>query len=531
MSVHRIKIESLSVAATVVHPTWSGKTEATREDGAVFFREKMSGDFTFIKTDYTTIKNVPDCERIEIYLEEYCDGTWAEAWRGSFTTYDVKFNESACIATVKPTLADRYECLLKEATQEIEFADVELVSVKGIIGTYVAGQQCCTETINQDDPTPTDPVCDVPAFYCFDKNHRTELPLSPFSVITSCFHRITATGTATEPPPYGDGWEKIFDTTWWRCPVPGESFFGRMNRGRFFANVLDHMGVNGACPIIVRSHFFNINATHAAPPDNIAYQYATEHLSLMTMHQKSDVKRPDATNPAQDFVFKVSWAKLLEDLRSIFNVYWLINDDGDMIIEHLSYFEATVGLNITAKNIVLEYGKGEESAPTEERFQWVDQAGFSTEHAGQPITYGNCGNGINTVAVNLFSTDIFYIKQVENQAEISDQGFCLVANIEVDGTYYVKDYNYPLGWEMLHDNLHLHGRPFAEGFVNGVETTFLSVRPSRKLAPFNVDVCCYDEFNPEDKILTSIGEVEVDKVTTNYFAGKDTRTLTIDSRI
>ncbi len=154
---------------------------------------------------------------------------------------------------------------------------------------------------------PVDPVCDIPDNWCFDKNTVYKLPApSNLVAITSCFHRITATGTATEPPPYGDGWEKIFDTTWWRCPVPGESFFGRMNRGRFFANVLDHMGVNGQCPLIVRSHFFNINATHAAPPDNIAYDYAAEHLSLMTIHQKSDVKRPDATNPAQDFVFKLS---------------------------------------------------------------------------------------------------------------------------------------------------------------------------------------------------------------------------------
>ena len=531
MSVHRIKIESLSTPATVVLPTWSGKTEAAREDDTVFFRDKLSGDFNFIGADYTLIKNVPDCERIDIYLEEYCGGTWAEAWRGSFTTYDVKFNESACNASVKPELADRYECFLKEDKVEIDFADVELVSVKGLVGEYVAGQECCTSIIDEDDPTPTDPVCDVPAFYCFDKNYRHEPFFSPFSTITSCFHRITATGTATEPPPYGDGWEKIFDTTWWRCPVPGESFFGRMNRGRFFANVLDHMGVNGPCPLTVRSHFFNINATHAAPPDNIAYDYAAEHLSLMTIHQKSDVKRPDATNPAQDFVFKLSWDKLLEDMRSIFNVYWELNDDGDMILEHVSYFEAATGLDVTGRNIVLEYGKGEESAPNEERFQWFDQAGFSTEHAGVPIKYGDCGNGIKTVAVNLFSNDIFYIKQIENQAEISDQGWCLVSNIEVDGTYYVKDYNYPLGWEMLHDNLHLHGRPFAEGEVNGLETTFLSVRPSRKLTSFNVNICCDDDFNPADNILTALGTVEVDKVTTNYFAGKDTRILTIDARI
>lgn len=536
MSVHRVKISSDSVVETVVHPTWVGTIEKTREDDSVYYRDRLTGDFKFIGADYALINSVPDCERIEIFLEERCGETWTEQWRGKFTTYDVKFNENKCIATVRPELVDKYECFINQVDEEYVIAELEIVEVRNVRGNYQAGAQCCTTVISDDDPTPTDPVCDVPDGYCFDKNTRWEIPLSGSSTITSCFHRVRGVGVSNViPPPYGDDWTFLVEHLgvfyWWRCPIDGEVTLGPLSYGRLFNDAMEDMITQAECSLTVRSHFFGLNNTHTAPPDNIAYDYATEYLQTLTIHQKSDVKCPKCSNQAENFVWKITWRKLLDDLRTMMNVYWVITDDDELIIEHQSYFAAIAGLDVSDQNIAIDYGKGETSAPNIEKFFWADDASFTAEHLGEPISYGDCGNGTKDHRMNLFSNDIFYIRQVENQSEISDTGFCLVCTETADGLYYVRDFNNPLGWPMLHDNLHRHYRYFENGIMNGEEETFLSVRKTRKMKPFNLNVCCDDGFNPEDYITMSAGQVTVEKAVVNYFSGKDNRVVTIEALI
>lgn len=531
MSVVRIKIESDSVSELVVFPTWSGSIEQSREDDSVFYRSKLTGDFRFTGAEYNVIKGVPDCELIEIFMEELCGSTWSEKWRGYFTTYDAQFNDTNCVAVVRPELKDRYKCFFDQIDTEYVFSAVDANVVKSIQGAYKAGANCCTDIIDDSDPTPTDPVCAVPANYCFDKNTRYDQPLSPFSIITSCFHRIQAVGTVTDPPPFGTGWTHIALGLWWRCPLPGEVVLGNLRYGRMLTETLDYLALQAGCDFSVRSHFFGLRNTHPAAPVNDAYAYATEYLQTLTIHQKSDVKCPDCSNEAESFVWKITWKKLLDDLRMMFNVYWKITPENDFILEHISYFEAVEGLDLTAKNIELEYGKGETSAPNIEKFFWADNAAFSPEHAGLPISYGDCGNGTKEHRVNLFSNDIFYIRQVENQAEIADTGYCLVCTLEIDDVLYVRDNNNPLGWEMLHENLHKHNRYFTEGEMNGVAATFETVRRSRKLKPFNTQVDCADDFTPEDFITTPGGEATVSRVITNYNSAKDKQILTIEALI
>ena len=68
--------------------------------------------------------------------------------------------------------------------------------------------------------------------------------------------------------------------------------------------------------------------------------------------------------------------------------------------------------------------------------------------------------------------------------------------------------------------------------MNGVAgTTFLSTKKTRKLEPFNMTVCCGDNFNPEDSIETLAGTSVVQKATVNYFAGTDSNIVTIDANI
>lgn len=531
MSVTRLKIVSDSIAETVVHPTWSGRIEYVREDDEVFFMPKLVGDIQFKGAEYVTIKDAPDCELIDIFMEELCDETWSEIWRGDFTKYDVKFNENTCVAILKPEIQTQYDCFNEHINEEYVISVVGAHVVHSIRGNYQVGG-CCVETITDPfpDPLPIDPVCDVPADYCFD--HNSYYYQDPLVTITSCFHRIRGHGTLTEPPTWGTGWTHLALTYWWRCPDAGEVDLGTLDYGRRLDEVLVSMYTGLGCGGAVKSHLFGVNNDHAAPPSNVAYTFAAAYMQDLTVHQKSDVKCPDCSDPAESFVWKMTWKKLLDDFRVMFNAYWTITDDGDLIIEHISYFEAIAGVDISTQNIHIDYGKSESGAPNIEKFHWVDNATFSAAHAGEPIIYGDCGTGTKDNRVQMFSNDVFYIRQVENQAEIADTNFCLVSCVvDEDDKYYILERNDPMGWVMLHDNLHRHNRYFEEGTMNGDAETFETVRKTRKLEDFAINSCCDEDFNPENYITTSAGQVTVTKATVNYFSGTNNRNITIESNI
>lgn len=528
MSVHRIKIESDSVLAVQTNPTWSGKIDLSRENGGVYFRAKPTGQFQFRSTEYTTIKEVADCEAIDIYMEEKCGEEWIERWRGRFTTYDVSFNENKCIGSVAPKTIDEYTCFFENwDVERVVSGAGSIVQCRPFAGTYEAGISCCTVT---GFSPPAFPVCSTPANMCYDSTYSSSITGGLFAY-TSCFHRVVGIGTPSTPPVYGSGWTHLSGDEWWRCPADDETSGGVFDQGRWFNDVLEYLTDQLSCGLTVRSHFFTLNNTHADPPANLAYDFASTYYPKIQIHQKSDIKRPDATDPAQSFVWKMSFKKLLEDMENMWQVFWKI-DGSDLIIEHISYFEAASGLDVTDKNIKLAYGKREEGAPNEERFKWADTtATFSLAHRGYPIIYGDCGEGRKDRSIHYFSNDVYYIRATANPEEIADSGFCLLATQFLDSEYQTYNGNDPMGWVDIHENLFQHNRYFAEGNLNNADTSFASTTKTRKLEPFQIQVCCDDGFSPEDTIETLVGTAVVQKVTIDYFLGADANMVEIESNI
>lgn len=536
MSVHRLTLESDSIGSQVVYPTWSGKVDHERVNEGVYFRAKPPSEFKFIKSEYTLIKNVPDCEVISIYLEEKCGVDWVERWRGSFTTYDVKFNEGECSAAVSAVSIDDYQCFLDNYKKD-QVLSGETVIVRPFQGTYDAGYECCADCF---DVEPTGPICAVPSGWCFDANYGASvggLTCDPgFSQWQSCFHRIVGVGTPTTPPIYGSGWTYLSGSNWWRCPDPVVDLATpKFDNGKRFSEAIEYLVSMTGCGLLLKSWFFGINADHAAPPSNIAYTFATNKLQKLQLHQKSDIKRPFATNPAQSFVWKMSLAKLLADLEIMFNVFWRI-DGTDLILEHISYFEAGAGLDLSNMNLTIEYEKSENGAPNSETFAFADDeivGGFqwSAPFSGSPVEYGNCGEGVKENKLYYFSTEVAVIKESENAEAIADSGFVLISTVEEGGLYYILENNEPLGWVQLHDNLHRHNRYFLNGVMNGADETFLSVRKTRGFKEFTTKICCDDNFDPTDYITTAAGQLTVKKASIDYFAGKDANMVTIEANI
>ena len=514
-------MESDSIVLLQVYPTWSGQIDYDRVNNGVFFRAKLAQELTFRGLDYTNIKAVPDCELIEIYMEELCGETWEEKYRGTFTTYDVKFDVDKCQASLNPKTKDDYICILDEyAKDKVVSGAGDIVSVNPFAGTYEAGSECCMAWI----PAPPfgeydDPVCAVPANWCFDKSEyqEQENEIDGTELWQSCFHRITATGTPTDPPGFGTGWTLLSGSTWWRCPGDEDLDFPPLDNGRWLNDIIEYLATNTGCTLTVRSHFFGINATHTAPPANDAYTFADAYCQTLQVHQKSDVKRPDATNPAQSFVWKMSLKKLLEDFENMFNVFWKI-DGTDLIIEHVTYFEGVEWFDVTEKPVPTVFERKEDSAPNREEFYYVDaEASFTADFAAFPITYGACGAGTREVKLNYFSNDIYYIRSTDNQTEIADSNYCLISTELIGTDYVVKDNNTAMGWPALHTNLHKQRRYFESGVMNDVPETFTSLLKTRKLQALTLEHCCGDAFDPAGFITTSEGEASVERVTKDYF--------------
>lgn len=530
MSDIRVFIESTTIVNTQVYPAWKPAIDFVKQEDAAYFLAEFP-TLAFRQADYTLLQTAVGCEEITVIVQERCNGTWAEIHRGTFTDYDEKKNENQCWAEVKPKMEDDYRCLFaKWETEVVVYAAGVTTSVGALIGEYQLGPGLCCTVCSAVEPPGA--VCAVPAGYCFNEN--IDLGEHPSCAVgerrwRSCFHRLVGVGTPVTPPTYGTGWTYISGNNWWRCPSAAELAGGNFGDGKLFNDILQNIVAQMACGLTVRSHFFDINSTHAAAPVNSEYTDAAAFYQKMTIHQKSDIKRPFADDPAESTQWKMTLKKLLDDLWTMFRVQWVI-DGTDLIIEHETYFAAGMGLDVSAQDLVLEYGKTASSAPKRENFFWVDRAAFSTPFKGYPILY-DCGDKIENRPVNLFSTDVNYITDVENEAEISDTNFVLIANEIVTGNYYMMDSNSPLGWVALHDSLHRNNRYFLEGTMNNVATTFNSVRKTRALEEFAVTVCCDDVFNPSNEITTSIGLVSPEKVTINYDTGNNARQLIINANI
>ncbi len=531
MSEVRVKLSSANITPTVVNAIWDGELTHKIERDRIYHLYELKGDVTLVGADYSLVYDLEDdCEEITMIVEVKCAGVWEERWRGVFTKFDCKFNIFQCTATFQAKPDTTYQCIFDgwDTAENIYNAGDEVI-VQEFFGTYESGIQCCYEC--KPPGSPVEPVC-TSTDACEEKTVYTEI-LSPpeypgdceigdFFAYT-CFHRILGTGTPTVPPVYGTGWTLLSGSTWWRCPDEDDDplSIGVLRRGRLFNDVMEHLVSQLGCSITLKSHFFNINADHVAPPSNDAYEYAELYYQKLLIFQKSDVKRPFG-DPSFSFIWNMKLKDLLADLQTMFNVFWRL-DGTDLILEHISYFEAAAGPDYSTVVMPLEL-EYDINTPKSERFVWSDEDCHAI-FKGMTITY-NCGNDQVERKVQLFSTDVEFVRTEAYQDRVNDDNWVLVSATFADPIYFINDKNKPLSWTNLHDKLHRHWRPFTSGTLNGSPVTFTSVQPLKKQPEFIVPNCCDSDFDPAEYITTILGEGRVQEAVENLY--QDTLTLQLN---
>jgi hypothetical protein len=270
--------------------------------------------------------------------------------------------------------------------------------------------------------------------------------------------------------------------------------------------------------VTVTSTFLN-NATNPVTLDINKWRY-------LTLAQKSDIKRPDATNPAT--VGNLSFKGLM-DMLKMFNLFWSF--DGTTVrIEHYDYWQGTVGLDLRTQSISAKQNKYsyiKRSMPMNEKFSFMEASDTNyTEHI---ISYDpDCTDkgATNEFKFNI-TTDLDYIYDCVNLDSgagadlISDDGWVILANSLSGGNYYVyygtaynnavASNNYVCSWSYLLRTLFMHGRVLISGEIDGSPIDFISVIKTKK-QDIKAIVCHEDDYFPEDYIMTELGET--------YFGGE-----------
>lgn len=283
----------------------------------------------------------------------------------------------------------------------------------------------------------------------------------------------------------------------------------------------------------------------------IAYQpyyynhYVTGQRSKvdnLVLFQKSDVKRPNGSGNAS--ISNITLEKLVKDICNLFQLKWDIDEDGNFIIEHVSFFQKGVGLNLVGRfDERLRYGKRKysydiDNMPRREVFQVMDDKYQYGDFKGVPIIYSNScvGKGEKEdkdwIVESILTDVAFVLNNPSSDSQIvSDDGFVLIA---CDANYNIiseapilggNTLNNSLSWGRLHVDYWRHERIFNRFSMNNVQTNALSVIPTKKGVKLDVTLCCGEVFDPENKVLSELGEGIVSEASFDLY--KENLSLTL----
>jgi hypothetical protein len=119
-------------------------------------------------------------------------------------------------------------------------------------------------------------------------------------------------------------------------------------RNRWLMDVIEYLADQIKPGVTVSSDFF----TDAI---NYVTQHAN-HLTLLTIAQKSDIIRPTSSDPATTAM--MSWKELTEILWGMFEVQWDYDSTTDTInVEHNSFFTRGAGLDLRTQELARRTNK------------------------------------------------------------------------------------------------------------------------------------------------------------------------------
>jgi len=253
----------------------------------------------------------------------------------------------------------------------------------------------------------------------------------------------------------------------------------------------------------------------------------TNKLNNLIVFQKSDIKRPNASNDAR--ILDISFGEFMDEFSILFNGGYFIDDDNYLRWEHIHFFENGGGYGVVndsdtdltesgsyAKFIKSKskYSYDKFDLPEKERWEILD--GELEDFKPNEITYDfGCVDKGNILERNTaqLATDIFTI--YFKSEYVSDQGMVLLqcnSDNELENEIGVLSNdliaNGHLSIANLLNNYWKYNRPFNTGTMNKILTTFESTKKIKKQTTLSYQLCSND-FDPDKLKTTELGDGEV----------------------
>ena len=530
----------------------------TRDDKTGIYRRVLNTELVFVGAAYQEIITELGLGECDIPIQIKFNGVTKYTANIKLNTAATKIDPLICTVTAKLDVNDSYTCFLKEYDQEINILDS---TTKHAVKPFLGEIQL--QTIVEPAPTTpaqwplSSPRTATSSFYTSalgwtiirnEINGATQVTSILYRAevnITTTYAREFVAGGTTPP---GDGWISVsggFARRISRVYSPARSqildpnpnqiiqAYDVTGLGEDFTAVSIPNGVRlddilttfTPCSLSVVSDFFGINADSTAP-SNTPYDEAAANLQDYLWFQKSDVKRPQASNIATSG--KTSFKKIMEVLQVMHNVRYRIAGS-ELRIEHVSYFSSATGLDLTAVPYS-NHVDGKTSttydntdAAKSERWEWMETV--SPMFTCIPIRYAEeclLSDAQDEIAypAQEMNSDVLYIQG--NPDRVDDKGFVPVAAYRNGSDYYlVQETNlvdsnlYPnshLAWANLLDHYHTYERLYPTGTMNNAATTFDSSRRRKVGEPLEIilsNASYWNVFSAGDSVETVIGVGEV----------------------
>lgn len=550
-------------------------TRTKEVDGSLRMYNKIfDGSIKFEKEAYNRLlrmeQSIYRCNNQVLVIEKNCNNSWEEIFRGNISLNSGEWDLDRCTVKLKFTEENAASCLMDNDSQEINLLNV---SQKYQINTTPGNISLEYEMYDINDVTASEPERFSPYWggtneelnngwdyyrHFEDVQRQSGTPASWTQTRRTSWVRevLLSNVPVTDDPSWiAVGMEGAqykyarrvskFNEVWteenqgvnWTVYRYEADFLGKqgtntvLRNGVKLSDVLE-LFIDEFCPgLTVKSEFFQINPDN---PTNINYVTGKQtKVNNIFLFQSSDVKRPTASSWASKLMF--DWERLTNALKLMFNVDWRV-EDNTLILEHVSFFPKTMGLDVTTANL-LPYFSGKkvytyknEDIPTKEVWQWAGLQSYG-DFQGVPITY-NSGCIVNKrVEKNYNIEDVYTDVQLalsnpgSDNKTVDDEGIFFVA-AGFDGVnYYVLQeagilsspkVNNTLALAQLHRDYHKYERPLPAGVMNNSLTYFESIKPTKKGVAFKIPLCCPNDFEPDDLVKTPLGNGEVESSTYSF---------------
>lgn len=507
------------------------------------------------KDAYAYMKAIDDganrCEKVVLTVTHIATDTVVlEAY---VSPNAANFRPSFCTVTVEPTTDDVLACLKERWEQEVNILSqgLDRYTVSGVLGELeyfeLEPLVLVDPLLPSSPPTPSTGIPAPLASWTIKENFfdSVEEQDPPNGVTLKGQHRriIWVREVVTSgPQPPGSGWIDIGGGQWARPPVtvlnptsvityqqaieaepsillylydiPGEQ---EQPNGLLIGDVLELLiDELSDCGVSVVSNLLGVNQDNSVP-NTQAYIWLDDAFDTIMVFQKSDVRLPTASNPAT--ILEVSLKRMLELVSSFFNAGWVL-DGTVMRIEHVSYFDAVNGYDLTSSHpndLVRKDGYTYDfgNMPKLERWRQSDP------QATGEISYGTpCANEqiSETVWGDLY-TNLQFIRQYPDDVSTSIGQFWIAVH-EFEGEYYIADANFPLLFPVIMPQLYVYNRPHAVGTVTGTggvpvamqSTDFVKVQEALTFKMSDAD---YFAFDASELVRTQYGWGKVRKFERN----------------